>query len=302
MTIYQYRGFGLNINSEIQFPELQFRISGEADINITYGHVYFENVILYPVWKEASIGILANSFYMSVKNVANYQTYENNTIVVEKTNPLVDGRSVRLHVLASVMAFVLLQKNLLPFHASGIIDKKKLILVAGDSGAGKSVSLSHLMKKGYNAFSDDVVVLKNIENVINAIPSYPMIKLWEDSIDVLDDEQFNDRSFYIQPGINKYGFFFHQQFYDEWMPVERIIYVKKADTVQQINHCRLEKIEAFKVLLKNIYRPMLLQDNAVRAMCFRMISILSENCKVIEVTRPLIFDSEKLACYIESLW
>jgi serine kinase of HPr protein (carbohydrate metabolism regulator) len=56
------------------------------------------------------------------------------------------------------MAAIPLQRQTLPFHASAISVNNKLILISGESGAGKSTALTVLILRGYAVFSDDVVV------------------------------------------------------------------------------------------------------------------------------------------------
>ena len=145
-----------------------------------------------------------NEFLFKVLNTAQYYADNGNKITIELCKEVKAMRDVRLYVLATVMAAVLLHKRLLPLHTSAISYDDGLYCISGDSGAGKTTVLSLLLKKGYKIFSDDVVVLnKDAKNGVTAYASYPMIKLWGDTLDKIDSSEFQDKSFPVKSGIDK---------------------------------------------------------------------------------------------------
>lgn len=175
------------------------------------------------------------------------------------------------------------------------------MLITGHSGAGKSTTLAGLLKNGHTIFSDDVVVLNKPDGQpVQATASYPMIKLWDDTLVKLAHEQFNDRSFAIKNGLDKYGIFFHHQFDTASHPVKSIVVLKKSD-VPQVTVIELEGALAFRELSRQIYRPVLLHNNSLKALAFTKVMALAQTCKVYKVCRPADCAPEQLLLKIEEL-
>ena len=171
------------------------------------------------------------------------------------------------------------------------------MLITGDSRAGKSTSLAGLLKRGYAAFSDDVVVLKEEQGLVKAAASYPMVKLWDDTMDKMN---FEDRSFRIQQDIDKYGLFFHDRFDRSQYPVKKVFVLKIQDT-PSLTSRTLDGKDAFDALIRQVYRPMLIQNNAQRLLYFKLVIDIINNGSIIEVTRPMDCNADHLVDFVESL-
>ena len=298
--MYRYWGFGLNIASDIEFPELLKNSFETADVIFSLGKVPTNIEGEAVSSQQFSYQINNRELLFSAHEVARYYAVNGEKVVIEPNEPVKDERAVRLYVLATVMASILLQRNRLPLHASAIKKNESLVLITGDSRAGKSTSLAGLLKRGYEIFSDDVVVLQDDKKQVLANASYPMVKLWDDTLTKMDDPRFEDRSFRIQKDIDKYGLFFHDRFDQEPYPVTKV-FVLKADDVTELTSCKLSGKEAFNMVIRQIYRPMLMQNNGQRLLGFSMITNIIRNGCIIEVRRPLDCDPESLIDFLESL-
>lgn len=296
---YTYWAFGLQIESEIIFPELVEEIFDEPDLVITLGKVPTQ--LRFPATIQEEMAAINDTEYLwEVKNVAKYYAANGKEIIIEPFEGI-DDRSVRLFLLATVMAAVLHQRNSIPLHASSIKLNNELVLITGDSGAGKSTTLSGLMKRGYTIFSDDVIVVKEYDNQkVLATSSYPMIKLWDDAIVKLDNELFEDRSFLVKPGLDKYGIFFHEQFDKETYSIGKIFILKTKDS-GAIEAKELVGGEAFKGFNLQSYRPYLLHSNQLRQLNYTILMTIVNNAKIIEVVRPKICNPEELVSAIDAL-
>lgn len=286
----QYFGFGLNIESEIEFPELLQNSFVLADVTISVGDLSRQEAIV--------VESRDDKFFFAVKGVARYFASHGNSMIIDPEENA-DSRSIRLYALATVMAAILLQRQIIPFHASAISVANKLILISGESGAGKSTALTGLILRGYKVFSDDVVVLNRTESDgVLAFASYPMIKLWRDSMTTIDHPQFSDYSFRIRHDLDKYGFFFHDTFVKQARPIAALIIIKKGEqptcTMRQ-----LQKTEAFAEAYRQLYRPLLIRGKEQNTICFRTISTLAQTVKIIEITRPVTCPPEQLVSFIE---
>ncbi len=299
--MFYYFGFGFNIKSEIEFPELVETEKSDFNLTIRLGAIpEIADGIKFSSSDFAYI-IQNNEFLFTVNNIARYYAKNGDEIIVEILNPEEDSRSIRLYILATVMAAILLQNNKLPFHASAIIRDNQLLLISGESGAGKSTLLASLINNGHTIFSDDILVLSRLKSSskIIAAASYPMIKLWEDSIGKLNNEQFSNRSFKIRHNFDKYGFFFHNSFDKRSYPIVIIIILKKGNQTQ-FTLRELKDSEAFMAISKQTYRPHLIQSIEHRTLRFKIISELIKNASILEITRPNNSKPKELMEFVES--
>jgi hypothetical protein len=299
--MFYYWGFGFNIRSEIEFPELVETEKSDFSLTIKYGGIP-ENVNGIRFSSSNFSYILHNNgFLFTVNNTVRYYAKDGSEIIVEILDPQEDSRTIRLYILATVMAAILIQKNKLPLHASAIIRDDQLILISGDSGAGKSTLLATLINNGQTVFSDDILVLSHSKSSskILASASYPMIKLWEDSIGKLNNKQFSNRSFKVRHNFDKYGFFFHNSFDKRSYVISTIIILKKGNKTQFAIK-ELKDSEAFMAVSKQVYRPFLIQSIGHRMLCFKIISELIKNTSVIEIIRPIDSKPNELMQFVES--
>ena len=289
--MYYYWGFGLNIASEIEFPELLPFQFERVDLEIKLGKIPIEI-------KEAETDqeFLSddNEYVLDIKNVCRYYVRGDREVVIEPHEGI-DGRSIRVY---------LFRKGSIPLHASGIINDGKLVLFTGDSGAGKSTTLAYLVSKGYQIFTDDVCVLKiddADENRMQGIASYPMLKLWGDTIAKLGIETFSDTTFRVKSNLDKYGYFFYDSFITAPFPIDKIFILKKTDGNGSAAVRRLSGIEAFQQMEKQAYRKYLINNQQLRTLHFREMSVLTRTCTIFEVTRPANGTVEDLVAIIETL-
>ena len=298
--MYQYWGFGLRIVSEIEFPELLAINTIESDITIYIGKTPANIDGLQIEGNLFTYTISNTELLLKVKDIASYYASNGHSITVEMNEAVSEMRSVRLYLLATVMAAVLLQRKLLPLHAAAILQPEGLCLIAGDSGAGKSTAIAGLLKKGYAVFSDDVVVLNIHKEIVTVAASYPMMKLWEDTLTKLDHAVFSKRDFEIKPGMDKYGIFFHEQFDTAQYPVKKMILLKKGKE-GQLTSRKITGAGIFKELIGQIYRPLLLQDPGLKILVFQLFSSLMQTVEVYEIIRPENCIPEDLISHIENL-
>lgn len=157
--MYKYCGFGVYILSEIEFPELKIAEFDQCDIELSINTV--PNILGESKVFSADFNCVLNDtqLYFYAKNIGKYLASDGNSIIIELHSDLVDMRLLRMVLLGTVMSGIIIQRKQLLIHASALLHQNELVLICGDSGAGKSTSLAGLIKKGYAVFSDDVVVL-----------------------------------------------------------------------------------------------------------------------------------------------
>jgi hypothetical protein len=282
--MHQYWGFGLNIESEIKFPELLPATFNRSHLKISIGKTPDKlegDDVVHKVRMSAS----PSEYLLDVNNVARYYAGHGNTIVIEPY-PGSDIESVRLFMLSNAMAAILHQQNKIPLHASGIVTEAGLVLFTGPSGIGKSTTVYGLMQHGYKLFTDDVCVLNYdaITSTVEAVASYPMMKLWENTFEKISASPI-DKTYRVRPELPKYGVFQHDQFTTARFPVSHIFILKSHNLSTDYSCHLLNKVEAFKALQQNTYRRGQVDIMNLRQAHFQMITKLTEQVAVYEVKR-----------------
>ena len=292
--MYFYQGFGLNIISEIEFPELLPAVFEIHDLRISLHTIPDDVLNVVDVDNNYSTAISSNSYYLDLDNVCKYYAYSGADIYLQPYDNA-DWRSVRLFILGTIISAILLQRGRFPFHVSAIVKNGKLILFSGDSGAGKSTTLAQLVLKGYKIFTDDICIMhltateKNVQ--VTGTASYPMLKLWKDAANRLRDDVYDKEDYNVRPGIEKYGHFFFDEFDTNAYPVDKI-FLLTTDAMQE-DIVELSGFEAFKELERYaIYRRHQLHTNVLKQNYFTLISHLANNCKVYKLNMQLGYENK----------
>lgn len=90
----------------------------------------------------------------------------------------------RHHVLLDhILPRLLTQDGELMVHAAAIGDRRQgVLMLLGDSGRGKSTLCAALVRCGSGLLGDDCVRLTSTAERVMAIPTYPSMRLWPDSL------------------------------------------------------------------------------------------------------------------------
>jgi hypothetical protein len=297
--MYSYWGFGFNIKSDIAFPELLPKEFDNADINILTKAVP-QQLEGEQVIKKVNVSMNLTEYLHKVPNIADYYVANGNEICIQP-QPDADEKSIRLFLLSNAMAAILHQRGMIPLHASAVYHDDGIILFCGRSGAGKSTTATALQQKGYTVFSDDVCVLdNNADNELVALPSYPMIKLWEDSFIKIGLGEAN-KDLKIRPEMNKYARFYHDEFSIAAQKIKRVFILETGNLIDTIEIKKLGPIAAFKTLQQNTYRHVQMNGMKKRDIHFAMMSKLAGQVSVYKIDRPILGNTiEDLITIVES--
>ena len=189
-------------------------------------------------------------------------------------------------------------------HGNALTKDERTVVLIAPSGTGKSTLSSVLLQQGYELLTDDMVALYSCEaantqiNGYEIYPSWPVVRLWPDSIEHVLADTSDLRSEHTKV---------HNAYEKKLVPLQRpndntnkkmltdIILLKRQDNIggknEKNNNNRIETKtlsggEAFMALLKNtilgeVYRPLGIEDQ-------RLIKLaeISQNIRVTEITYP----------------
>lgn len=279
--MFHYISYGLNIQSEIELPELfPHNNTTEIDIYIKYGSVpdQIENPIDTKLcWQTKHQELLLN-----VNNVCKYWIHSANTIVLEPY-PEIDEKSVRLFLLGSSLGAILLQKQYLPLHANCLSYRGNAFAFAGDSGIGKSTLAAALEQHGFNILTDDVCSIKLINSKPFVYPGTTNIKLWQNSLERLEKKYDNLES--VRPEMKKYLQPINNQNHLEPVPLRKIYFLKKH-TKEEVTITTLEPKLAILQAKRNTYRYQFAKGMGLEKVNFMQYLQIIQNVDTSLIHRP----------------
>jgi len=171
-----YRAFGLTIASRLPLPELP-QAEGEPDVEIVPGPVPPE--LPGAVRRGVRFQVAPGELLLQVDGVARYLARGGRRIVVDRAAGA-PPESVRLFLLGSVFAALLLERGVLPLSASAVATQGGCLVFMGHSAAGKSTLAAGFVSRGYRVLTDDVCAISFATGGPMVWPAYPQLKLWPD--------------------------------------------------------------------------------------------------------------------------
>lgn len=117
--------------------------------------------------------------------------YQDGTeFVIDRGGTLIEGtwrggatlEDTATYLLGPILAFVLRLRGLLAVHGSAVEMEGTAVLMVGPSGAGKSTTAAAFALNGWPVLTDDVAVIAPRGEGMVVVPSYPRVRLWEDSV------------------------------------------------------------------------------------------------------------------------
>lgn len=181
-----YYAFGLNIDSDIELPELitdqvraDFRprlAPSSANVRFRFGSVP-ENIEAHDkgiCFQSAPSRVLVN-----IPKVARFDIRDGEEIVVARADGVCDA-TVRLFLLGYAVGALLHQRGLLVLHAAVVARGEHCLALAGVSSVGKSTLAAGFVERGYQLLSDEICAVETGRDVPpRVLPGYPVLLLWE---------------------------------------------------------------------------------------------------------------------------
>ena len=92
---------------------------------------------------------------------------------------------VATYLLGPVLGLLLRLRGVPCLHASAVAFGESTVAFAGSEGKGKSTTAAALAGRGHAVISDDIVALTEREGSFFALPAYPYLSLWPESVRML---------------------------------------------------------------------------------------------------------------------
>ncbi|MDY9922934.1 hypothetical protein [Methanobacterium sp.] len=257
---------GLNIKSELFFPEFPIKETSNVDVFIRFGKTNLSNSISSKNIREVylskftKIKITSGNLIHLFWNDIGIFSINNNEIIINPKTGL-NLNFLKFLLFGHAFAILLHLRGRLVLHANAINMDNNAIVISGVSGIGKSTISFTFHQKGYKLLCDDVLSINIGKKCQTVYPSFPRIKLWPDVI----------RNFEEDPGMipkihNKTSKRFYNvsgNFSDIEKQIKTIYFIKETGNI------KIEEINPQKAMMELIKS----------SYCFKLLneSELSEN-------------------------
>lgn len=246
---YLYACFGLCTQSFIEFRYVPKSVSDDPDVIITTGTIpkdYKKLPALSPdaygnkeviVYNHPLVGRIAVLHGREIR--IDSKTYSEE----------IPRDILELVIHGFCMAAIMVQRGYICFHGGAVICNDLTSLFLGNSGVGKSTFTAWCARKGLPVFGDDlaVVSLPTSDAPGLTLPSYPRIKIWKETAELLDVEQ--EWLVPIHSDVEKY--FFPLPEYDTApLPVSKIYFFQ---TSEEFDIRPIPRQQALVTLMENQY-------------------------------------------------
>jgi hypothetical protein len=283
--MYSHTAYGLGIHSFLPLPELAAG-NGKADVIFGLGKV--DETSLRALDGARSFKATSDEACYFFKGVGKFLVRGGREVIVDP-NPGADERAVRLCLLGPIVALVLHQQGRLILHASAVALGDDAIAFLGGQGWGKSTLAAAFHVRGYRVLADDVTAIQTDSAVPMALPGFPQIKLWPNSIVALGaDPEILPA---VHPDFNKRAFRVTKGFAEAPLPLKRI-YALAAGPDVHIES--LSPQEALIELISHSYAARfgneLLQASGL-AMHFKQCVRVAQNTSLCRFTRTASLSS-----------
>lgn len=293
-----HQAFGLNWNFSFDFSPF---CAASAD---TLADVVVELGVLPAVSPDARPAgplrqVCPGTVRFGMPGVAKLLVSEGRHILVE---PHPDGseQALNLLLMGTASALLLLQRGVLPLHASGILTPRGAALIVGHSGAGKSTALGALLRRGYPMVCDDLAAIRfDHAGVPQVCPGVPLYKLWADSAEALGVATSNLPR--VRDELSKYMVPADHQLLDRPVPIYAV-YQLSAENLPEPRLEAKRDARKFNVLLDHTWQKLTVKGLGLQAKHFHQATLLANAVRVMALRRPEAggIDVDRVAALIEA--
>jgi hypothetical protein len=286
----KYKAYSLTFQSDLPLPPLLSIETDDALADVVISQARVSEVGI-PAAKniKAFAQVKENCVWFNAPHIARFQV-ENGTRIQYEPYANADHQSIGLYILGSCIGAILHQRGFLVLHATAIRVGEGAVLLAGNSGAGKSTTAAVFHQKGFEVMADDVVA---IDAKGDAIGGYPRIKLWEDALDKLQLEKNNLSP--IRFHINKFSYPLEQGYYEGALPILALYVLSTANENEEFEFQPLEGIAKFNHLKAHTYRRNFMEGLGLKVSHLKLCEQISGQIPVAKIIRPRDrFNAEEL--------
>jgi len=185
----RYRAYGLTLESELVFPELEPSDDASVQIDIALGEGSPpppRETIAYAGMADSAHAAFTcarcdGGYLQTIVGAWRFFVSGDGTRIVAYP-PLPAPETLRHLLLDNILPHALNLAGHDSLHATAVLTPRGVVAFMGPSGAGKSTLAAHFLSRGFELVCDDCLVLSLEGEKIIATPSYPGLRLLPDGV------------------------------------------------------------------------------------------------------------------------
>lgn len=279
-----YRVFGLTVESEIPLDELisiDNNINENCDVLVKLGKN--PEAIDHPLVASTYYQLSKSEILFEIPTLGKFYIKEGSLIQVELFEST-DEKKVKVYILGICMGMIMVQKNRIPIHGSGLVHKNRGMIVCGSSGAGKSTLTEALKQHGFDIMSDDLTPLVESDGHVWMKHGYPFQRLCRDVVDHFGYD-VNDLERAVAE-VEKYKVSNYERFHQADTQLRAIYYLNKSD-VEAVTISEVKGPAKLPILVDNLYAYWLIKQIGLDPSLIKQLMSIANQVKVYTITRPL---------------
>lgn len=283
MSLKYYRIYGLNIKSEIEFPELLSISSLEehdVDVNISIGQI--DKTIKDTIPKYSWFKYEKEKMVFQVEKVGCFYINSGKEIIVEPYDGL-ENQLLKTYTLGTSFGMILNQRDIIAIHGGTILINEDAVILTGQSGAGKSTLTNAFRQYGYKFMADDVSATSVNETSCLVEPAYPQQKICRDAMEKMG---YNINDFrLIDEDREKYVIPTHKTFVKDKQKLKAIFEIEPYEGSEVEIH-EVFGQDKMKTILRNIYRIEIIAPHGMSPCYFKKAINLAKQTRIFKLRRP----------------
>ena len=298
--MYKYKIYGMIFESDIEFPECEPADAGaEVDVLVKYNdlqdmvdelkdhQIVLGEDLTFEGEMPSSYKKVENGVYSSyIVGIAYVRMVGNNVIYYRNEKPTDD---IVLHqwMLCYAMTLALIKKHEIILHCAGLLvpGTDDVVLVCGDSGAGKSTISNALLEKGMLFVSDDSVRVAVDSGEAKVYGSYKQRRLCEDGV----EKGSFDKSvlqFYQEGKKRKWALNVGDAYYGNTPHRFRYLFFMTLKETGEVEFKEITGAAKISQIMRALYKTGAYRDEGLTSELFLKFASIAKDVKVFVIERP----------------
>ncbi len=253
--MYSYFLANWKVRSALSIPWLRARINADDPPDIVIETGSFPDPETTPLIRTVMVTVYSECSIVELPGLVRFRVEKGRSILMDIA-PGINPAEVHPFLLGTGLALLCYQRKLVPFRGCAVCNEKRSIAVLGPSGVGKSAVAAAFLQRGYRLIADEIVILDPATG--NVLPTYPAVKLWRDSAEVLGIS--SEVLVRTRPALEKYYLDVNDFVPDSPPPVQAVFLLNAKRSAANPNISRLFGKAVLPRLLSNRCFPKLDQE------------------------------------------